>query len=236
MFTVFYFYSSFLSFSLSLVITHKILTFDCSIKSFTASVCFENWECRYNDLNAALMKFIVYLNFSYLGSVLLPTSSFFTVWYFHFLICFDFNYYSFNVCVMHICECSCQIFDSCVIRCIRGIQFIRNGSILYVLWFWMEKTQKFIFWIFLCVKRNQNGEMLIDGAANMIERSCSILFSVPTIRMVRPLCQPLAATARKSFPWSILCCTVRMCWWIFDIPSSSSRPTVMNDINNNKQT
>lgn len=50
--------------------------------------------------------------------------------------------------------------------------------------------------------------------------------------MVHLLCQPLAATIRKSSLWSIPYCTVRMYLSIFGIPSSSNQLTVKC---NNKQ-
>lgn len=115
-----------------------------------------------------------------------------------------------------------------------------NGSILYIKYFWMEKTTKTQFSLFFParVKKDNQNEKMVDRWSGEFGWEIWLnSINAPTIRMARPLCQPLAATARKSFPWSILCCTVRMCWWISDKPSSSSRPTVMSENNNNnKQT
>lgn len=44
--------------------------------------------------------------------------------------------------------------------------------------------------------------------------------------MVRLSYQPPAATIRIFFPWSILYCTVRMCWSISGTPNSSDRLAV----------
>lgn len=47
-----------------------------------------------------------------------------------------------------------------------------------------------------------------------------------TLMVVHPLCRPPAATAHRFSPWSILCCTVRMCLSTFGIPSNLNQLTV----------
>lgn len=73
---------------------------------------------------------------------------------------------------------------------------------------------------------------LLKSVWTWSEREKVVRFNVPSTQMVgHPLCRPPVATAHRSSPWSIPCCTVRMCLSTFGTPSNLDQLTVNNKTN-----